>query len=132
MRTLLTAAALLLAGCQSAGSAGAANTATVPGDHSMRLGESLALPDGSQLTYIRVVADSRCRPDVQCIRAGDADIEFRWRPTTGDADSATLNSDPTNQQKAPNEARFGDWRVRLKSLDWQAPPAAVVSISSAN
>lgn len=138
MRFLFAAAAILLAGllagCQSPGGAGGtpgSPGAGVPGDHSLRIGQSLTLPDRSTLTYVRVVADSRCRPDVQCIRAGDADIEFRWSPATGSSQSTVLNSDPRNQQQAPNSARLGPWQVALKGLDWQQPPQATVTITSA-
>ncbi len=135
MRLLLLVSAIALAGCQSAGrddtSSHAAGSA-MSGNHAMRVGQSLALPDGSQLTYVRVVADSRCPPDVQCIRAGDADIELRWVPAVGTAMNAVLNSDPRNLQQAPNAARLGTWHVALKSLDWQSPPAAIVSVSSAD
>lgn len=130
MRTsLILASLLLIAACQSPGGGSAQSSATVPGSNTIRQGQTLALPDGSQLTYVRVVADSRCRPDVQCIRAGDADIEFRWNPAAGNALIAVLNSDPRNQQQAPNQTQFGEWQVALASLDWKEPPVAEVSIS---
>lgn len=133
MRLLLLAAVIALTGCQSAGNGSTSSrAATGQGDHVLHVGQSLVLPDDSQLTYVRLVADSRCPPDVQCIRAGDADIELRWTPTAGTASTAVLNSDPRNLQQAPNAARLGTWQVALKSLDWQTPPAATVSVSSAD
>ena len=133
MRLLLLAAVIALTSCQSTGNASTSSGAvSVPGDYALRVGQSLMLADGSLLTYVRVVADSRCRPDVQCIRAGDADIKLRWKPAAADPLTAVLNSDPRNLQQAPNTARFGDWQVALKSLDWQIPPTATLSISSAN
>lgn len=134
MRLPFFAIAMFLTACQSpgTGNASASSSVTVPGDHALRAGQSLSLPDDSTLTYVRLVADSRCRPDVQCIRAGDADIELRWNPASGSAVNATLNSDPGNQQQAPNQANFGGWQVALKSLDWKQPPTATVTISRAN
>lgn len=133
MRSLILAFVIAFAGCQSPGGNGAPASSgaaiNVPGDHALRIGQSLTLPDRSTLTYVRLVADSRCRPDVQCIRAGDADIEVRWNPASGASATAVLNSDPRNLQKAPNSARFGDWQVALKSLDWKEPPTATLSIT---
>ncbi len=135
MRSLLLAFAVAFAGCQSPGGNGApassAAAVNVPGDHALRVGQSLTLPDRSTLTYARLVADSRCRPDVQCIRAGDADIELRWTPASGTAATAVLNSDPGNLQQAPNSSRFGTWQVALKALDWKEPPTATLSIRRA-
>lgn len=135
MRPLILACVIAIAGCQSPGSNGApsgqAGSVRVPGEHALGVGQSLTLPDRSTLTYVRVVADSRCRPDVQCIRAGDADIELRWEPASGNAASATLNSDPGNLQKAPNSTRFGSWQVALKALDWKEPPTATLSVTRA-
>lgn len=133
MRFFLFAATLMLAACQAVGGHDAASPSThtvaVPGDHVVKPGQSLTLPDRSTLTYVRVVADSRCRPEVQCIRAGDADIQLQWISAAGITLGAALNSDPRNQQQAPSSTRFGPWQVALASLDWQTPPAATVSIT---
>ena len=100
----------------------------VPGQHRLSAGETVFLPDGSRLDYARLVADSRCRPGVQCIRQGDADIELRWQPAKGNAIMATLNSDPRNRQQAPSRTGLGPWRIRLQSLDWSTPPVATLEI----
>lgn len=127
MRIPVLACILALAACQTPGA-----SVAVPGTHSVRHEQSLQLPDGSRLDYVRLVADSRCRPDVQCIRAGDADIELRWQPASGVAVSVVLNSDPRNPQRAPNTTRIGPWRVALAALGWQQPPAATLVISRAD
>ena len=138
MHRWLLAFVVAVAGCQSPGDGGAASPssqrpeAAIPGDHVLRVGQSLALPDGSTLTYTRLAADSRCRPDVQCIRAGDADLELRWQPRTGTALTVVLNSDPRNLQQAPNAAVFGSWRVALAALDWSRPPVATLVIGTAD
>ncbi len=41
-------------------------------------GQTVRLPDGSRLRYDLVVNDSRCKPDVQCVWAGDAELRFSW------------------------------------------------------
>ena len=52
----------------------------------------MRLPDGATLRHVTVPQDSRCPPDVQCIRAGDADIEFAFTPLAArTVDRATLN-----------------------------------------
>ncbi|SIQ04825.1 hypothetical protein [Solilutibacter tolerans] len=135
MRTLLLVVAMSLVACQSSGNGGNASTSSTTSaleNHTLGTGQSVSLPDRSTLTYVRVVADSRCRPDVQCIRAGDADIEFKWTPVAGNPLTTALNSDPRNQQNAPNSARFGRWQVVLKGLDWEEPPRATLTISQAD
>ena len=125
--SLILFACAMLAACQAPG---AGRAAAVPGEQHLEVGDSITLPGHSTLAYVRVVADSRCRPEVTCIRAGDADIELRWTPASAAAVTATLNSDPGNQQRAPNAARLGAWNVRLKALDWRQPPAATLAISA--
>lgn len=137
MHRWLLAVVVAMAGCQSPGEGGVASPssqrheAAIPGDHVLRVGQSLALPDGSTLTYTRLAADSRCRPDVQCIRAGDADIELQWKPAAGNAQVQLLNSDPRNLQGAAHSARLGDWQVTLKALDWHEPPVATLTVARA-
>jgi len=133
MRALFLAIviSMTLAGCRSTGDGDPATQAReirMPGEHALRIGQSFELPDGSTLTYLRLVADSRCRPDVQCIRAGDADIELRWHPANGIAQTAVLNSDPRNR-RAPNAVRFDQWQVGLRALDWQTPPTATLAVA---
>lgn len=122
--------ACLLLALSACASPGDTQTARVPGEHALRIGQSLALPDGSRLTYLRVVADSRCRPEVTCIRAGDADIELGWQPGTGAGATAVLNTDARNLQGAPNRTHFGPWQVALAGLDWRQPPVATVSVAA--
>ena len=114
-----------LAGCQAPG---ARRAVPVPGQHRLAVGEVVRLPDASQLGYVRLVTDSRCRPGVQCIWAGKAEIELRWQPATGDAVVTTLDSDARSRRQT---ARFGPWQVRLQALDWNLPPAATLDITRA-
>ena len=119
--------ALALGACQMPG---ASRIAEVPARATLRVGTTATLPDRSTLTYVRLLADSRCRPEVVCIRAGDADIELRWAPVSGAPVSTVINSDPRNAQGTPNSADVGPWRIRLASLDWQQPPRATLEITA--
>ena len=62
---------------------------------SLNLGAQARLADGSRLTYLRLVNDSRCPPGVQCIWAGDAEIELRWEPAgSGKSNTFSLHTSP--------------------------------------
>ena len=61
----------------------------------LRTGASAELPDGSQLTFTRVVSDSRCPIDAICISAGDAEISVQLRPPKGQAESRPLHTQPS-------------------------------------
>ncbi|HEY5614303.1 MAG TPA: hypothetical protein VIK70_11980 [Lysobacter sp.] len=105
-------AMIVAVGCASIGrSAGLGQAVT------LQPGERVTLPDSASLRYLRVTADSRCPPDVQCIRAGDADVAFEFRSGAGSGHSITLNT--ANAPAAP----IGRWRLRLLSLgSGPAPP----------
>ena len=75
-------------------------------------GESASLPDGL-LRYVRLVGDSRCPPDVQCVWAGDASIELEWRPGTGASRTLTLHLNP---QAGPDRAALDGRSVAFTAL----------------
>lgn len=78
------------------------------------------LPDGAGLRYVEVVADSRCPPGVNCIRAGDAEVRFEVEMASGEVRPLTLNT-----PERPTTI-IGDWRVELQQLAFgEAPPATV-------
>jgi hypothetical protein len=87
----LVAATSLLAACAYPYNVGTevADGATV----ALMPGQSAALPDGS-LRYVRLANDSRCKPGVQCVWAGDAVIELHWMPATGAARDLPLHLNP--------------------------------------
>lgn len=121
--------ALLLAtatGAASGCATGGARNAT-PGDAPFQLapGDIVTLPDAATLRYVRVAADSRCPPDVQCIRAGDADVVFEFTPRGG----APIQVD-VNLPEAPR-ALLGAWRLHLLSLEFGEAPRAQVRIDAA-
>ena len=120
IRCFLIAGTLALAACATA----AGGSARMIGDgqsFSMRPAESVTLADHSQLRYVRLVADSRCRPDVQCIRAGDAEIALQWTPATGAMQDFSLKTPPPEQ---PQSRDLGARRLTLLSLDRGEAPQA--------
>ena len=86
---------------------------------SLRQGETVRLPDDATLKYVAVTQDSRCPPNVQCIRAGDADIAFEF------AGGATAARVTLNLPESPT-ASVGAWRLTVESLEFgQMPPVTV-------
>jgi hypothetical protein len=82
---VLSAFAIALAACTTAPASPAADAPHVADGASVVLapGESATLADDSRLDYVKLDGDSRCRPDVQCVWAGDATIAMRWTPAAG-------------------------------------------------
>lgn len=104
--TLATLA--LLGGCATVG-AGAGGIA--PGqEFSLEVGERAVLPDASTLHYAGISNDSRCPPDVTCIRAGDADVVFDHMPKGGKAHRVVLNTERATT------ASIADWQLQLRAL----------------
>lgn len=112
---------LLLAGCASAGAGGRLLAAGASA--TLAAGETVALPDGSPLTYFGVRSDSRCPPKVQCIQAGSATVAFRHGGAAGH--EFLLETGKTTT------ADLGAWRLTLVGLDFDSPPKATVRIDPA-
>ena len=117
--SLILFACAMLAACQAPG---AGRVAAVPGEHHLEVGDFITLPDHSTLAYVRVVADSRCPPDVQCVWAGDAAIELQWTGNAGDARTVTLHSNP---QAGENAATLGGRKVSFAALARGTPRASL-------
>ncbi len=126
MRSFLFAAAITasLSACASPGNPPAPAAAL---GHPIQLspGQQIALPQGAQLRYVAVKADSRCPPNVQCIRAGDADVGFEFTPAGQPARALSLNI-----PQSPN-ATIGDWRLSLLSLEFGDAARATVQVDAA-
>ena len=129
-------AACALSACASGTSAPGSGGTTSTQESSMRTiaagesvsiqqGETVRLPDGATLRYVTVTQDSRCPPDVQCIRAGDADIEFAFTPPGGTATTVR-----PNLPEAPT-ATIGAWRLTVEKLGFGGAPAVTVKIDAA-
>lgn len=90
------------------------------------IGQRTQLSDGSQLSYTRLINDSRCAPDVQCVWAGDAEIALRWTPVRGSAQDIRLH---TSAQGGATHTSIGDRTLTLVSLERGIAPTATLSIT---
>jgi hypothetical protein len=121
LRFTVLAVLALLSGCATTGAV-IANS-----DFTMSSGEQVSLPDASTLRYIGIANDSRCPPDVTCIRAGDADVLFDHAVNGSAASRVTLN---TERQRA---ATLGRWQLQLVDLATHgAPPNVTLRIRAGN
>ena len=118
-RVFLFAGSLALAACATA-AGGSARMITDGQSFSMQPAETVTLADHSQLRYLRLVADSRCPPDVQCIRAGDAEIALQWTPVASAARDFSLKTPPVQ----PYSHDLGTRRLTLVSLGRGEAPQA--------
>ena len=133
MHSLLAATILAMAGCNSVasgsanapGTGGAAHGDTIADGSTfeMRPGQSVTLADGSALRYERLVNESRCMPDVQCVWAGDAEVAFTWKPVNGPAEAFSLHTG-----KEPRRHALGEHTVILVTLARGAAPEAGLRI----
>ncbi|QNP40116.1 hypothetical protein [Lysobacter solisilvae (ex Woo and Kim 2020)] len=106
-------------------SACAAGGGIQPGrEHSLAVDERAALPDGSVLHYLGIVNDSRCPANVQCIRAGDADVLFAYAGRNAPSVRITLNTERTRS------ATLGRWQLDLVALDPGPTPRATLRIEA--
>jgi hypothetical protein len=121
LRIAALAALALLSGCTTDG-------AVVTGsDFTMTAGEQVSLPDASRLHYIGIANDSRCPPDVTCIRAGDADVLFDHAADGGAPSRIALNTERTRS------AALGKWQLQLVGLAPRGtPPAVTLRIDAGN
>jgi hypothetical protein len=120
MSRFLALGVLALSGCASGG------VITTGQDFTMRVGQQVALPDASTLGYTGIANDSRCPPDVQCIRAGDADVLFEYSPRGGAAMRVTLNTE--RLRTTP----IGPWQLRLIGIAQGDAPRATVRVDAGN
>ena len=95
------------------------------------VGERATLMDGSQLTYLRLVNDSRCPPDVRCVWAGDAEIRLRWQPEDGSGSELSLHTSPLRGQ-GQTEATVGGLHIALQSLERGIAPKASLLVTATN
>jgi hypothetical protein len=119
IRGFLVLATLTLVACATT-AGGSARMIEDGQSFSMRPAETVIFADHSQLRYVRLVADSRCRPDVQCIRAGDAEIALQWTPAAGTTQDFSLKTPP----EQPHSRDLGARRLTLLSLDRGEAPQA--------
>jgi hypothetical protein len=79
----------------------AAVTQAAQGTIELRVGTSAPLPGTeATLTFVRVREDSRCPTGVTCIWEGDAVVELRVQPRTGQALTVELHTNPGPERQA--------------------------------
>jgi len=125
-------APLLLAACTSVASGSGGMGPMVADGQSFTLapGASAMLADHSTLRYVSLVADSRCQPDVQCIRAGDAEIAMAWTPAGGATDTFSLKT-PEGGRPTPQQSHaVGARRVTLVDLARGPAPQATLQVAA--
>ncbi|RZA18125.1 MAG: hypothetical protein EOP93_11950 [Lysobacteraceae bacterium] len=123
----------LLPLCLASACAALPNGASPTADGSLvqlGIGQSTLLANNSLLTYTRLVNDSRCAPDVQCVWEGDAEIAVRWQAAGGGgAQDVRLH---TSARGGPTSARVGNRSVTLAALERGVAPKATLRIDKAN
>ena len=87
----------------------------------LKPGQTALLTNQGSLRYVRLVTDSRCAPDVQCIWAGDAVIALHWMPASGKSTDLELHSNPAS---GPNHADLDGRRITFTFLSRQAAEAS--------
>lgn len=88
-------------------------------------GASATLADDSRLHYVRLVNDSRCPPDKQCVWAGDAIVAFQWTPASGVAQEFELHTG-----LEPRSQTIGTRTISLKSLARSDQPEATLLVEA--
>jgi hypothetical protein len=119
--------ALALAACTTTG---AQPVNTVADGTSIRLapGQSATLADNSRLDYVKLDNDSRCRPDVQCVWAGDAVIVMRWTP----ANTMTAQDFVLHTTLDPKSFTAGNRTITLTALERDDAPKATLQVEAAH
>ncbi len=98
-----------------------------PGAFTLQVGASHEVAGAGSLRYERLVNDSRCPPDRQCVWAGDAIVAFSWTPTGGAAERFELHTGLEPRSKTLGGGRT----LVLEALTRGAAPAATLRIDAA-
>ncbi|SEF32480.1 hypothetical protein SAMN05421837_106277 [Amycolatopsis pretoriensis] len=94
------------------------------GDVTLHVGQEAAI-QGKDLAvrYLRVVSDSRCRPNMTCIWQGEATLAFLLsEPGRGESTTAELHSGP---RTGPQATSFAASRVELVSVSEDGQEATI-------
>ena len=94
LRSVIAIPVLILAACSAAATGVRVGGPRLSDGDSFRMrpGTSVSVTGEGTLRYLKVANDSRCKPDVQCVWAGDATVAFEWRPESGAADAFSLHT----------------------------------------
>ena len=119
-RTLsLTLVLCLATACSSTGATRVVN-ADAP--VVVSVGDTVGLAGRGSLQYLGVRADSRCPPAVQCIRAGEVQVDFEITEPGALPRRLTV----TYPDQAVGQS--GSWTVSIDALDFAKPPVATIRI----
>jgi hypothetical protein len=112
-RTLAGAALAFLAACASGPRLPVPHPA-LDEDVKLAVGQTAVIA-GEPLTvrFDRVVEDSRCPTNVQCVRAGEAKVAIVMHAATAQPQEVVLATEPAQ----PQSATYGAYEVRLVSLE---------------
>lgn len=129
-RWMATLAALTLAACSSVASSNGGDGDPQPGigdgqTFTMTPGQEVTLADASTVRYERLVNDSRCAPDVQCVWAGDAEVAFTWRSSGGGRDAFSLHTGRGDKSHV-----IGERTLTLVGLGRGTAPQATLRIDA--
>lgn len=115
----------LLSSCAALPNNGSAPVAADGSTVSLGIGQSTLLADNSLLSYTRLVNDSRCAPDVQCVWEGDAQVALQWRAAGAGAQQLRLH---TSSKGGATSARAGRRTITLVALERGIAPKASLRI----
>lgn len=128
MPRFLACFVLLLAGCASNASSGAAPSASADvsaGPVTLSPGQKVDLPRGGYLRYVETTGDSRCRPGRQCVWAGEATVVMELSPSG----TATQRVEIKTSAQPP-EVVFKELGIRLVSLSFDEPPKVTLKVDA--
>lgn len=92
-------------------------------DFEMGAGEEVSLAGKGMLRFEKLVGDSRCKPDVQCVWAGDAEVRFDWTPNGGETENFSLHTGIE-----PRSQALAGYVLELKSLGRGESPRAALKL----
>ena len=95
-------------------------------------GEATRLVDGTGVRYLQVSSDSRCRPGVQCVWAGRAEIQLRITPPSNIDGAESSTGELLLSTDLDASATHSGWRYRLIKLGFEAQPVATLQVDRSN
>ena len=120
-----SAFAIALAACTTTGSQ-PMNTVADGTSIQLASGQSATLADNSRIDYVKLDSDSRCRPDVQCVWAGDAVVVMRWTP----ANAMTAQDFVLHTTIDPKSFDTDSRSITLTALERGDAPKATLQVES--
>lgn len=124
-RSLLLFPALLACACSTPPAGNATRTVADGESFVLDAGQSVTLAAGGTLRYLRLATDSRCPPEVQCIWAGDAEVQFAWTPAGAATQTFSLHTGTE-----PRSHALGGATLELRSLARGANPPATLALAT--